>query len=739
MTSLLTRVAATDLVPAILAPTAADVDLPADAKARAAAGTATPFTVDLERMVAYGHVAPWDRCIFAPRGAGCWMPPKDDDLSSSMQGEMELADGSRIACGVIPFQTNHAATHLTGPQAVDAMANTGVAFARVRYGKDRVGIYAAGPILPGVTYGDVVRVMAAAQSGDWRSLWPWMENEGRFRFTGSIAVNLPALPMDRSIDVAETHRRFAVAASAPCDWTARTITVGTRQFMEVSMVAAAPKKTGTGSRQLDRDEVKPPAASPRPTLGGDRAQELNPPKAPPAPTLPGDRAHEIAAKTKPAPAKPKTPVSSPSGHTVKKGDTLTALAQKLLGDAKRWRELYDANKDLIGKNPNLIKPGQKLKLPGAAKPAEKAPAAGAPAATDWAAQQKAVTADARTKREAIYAQFKSQFDALKTDTSPNKGEKRTQLYAQRSGQLKALRDETAAKRQQIRDKRAASKKTTGRTSAMDDITTPAAEAEATVEAVMPQPGQTVTLDDGTTGVVLMIGDDHGDPVVILDDGRTIQADEIATTDEAAPAAVSAAVSAAAHACSCGAKTAAPDPAAGIDAGMGDPGADPGMDSGATDTAAGIQAILARLDGIDAKLDAIDGYAAMAALPAEAARIAAIDDELADMDAHVASLVITVEEAPQFRHDDIVSLPDGSTGWVTYGEPTQALGGELMVRVCTDIGAREDCAANTVLVPVSQLQATGQVREREWVDDDAAIVITATPPSTPTPTPEMADA
>lgn len=50
-------------------------------------------------------------------------------------------------------------------------------------------------------------------------------------------------------------------------------------------------------------------------------------------------------------------------YTVKPGDTLSAIAEKFYGDAKRWPEIYEANKDVIGDNPNLIKPGQELKIP----------------------------------------------------------------------------------------------------------------------------------------------------------------------------------------------------------------------------------------------------------------------------------------------------------------------------------------------------------------------------------------
>jgi len=50
-------------------------------------------------------------------------------------------------------------------------------------------------------------------------------------------------------------------------------------------------------------------------------------------------------------------------HTVESGDSLWAIAEAELGDGKRWKEIYELNKDVIGDNPDLIKPGQELKLP----------------------------------------------------------------------------------------------------------------------------------------------------------------------------------------------------------------------------------------------------------------------------------------------------------------------------------------------------------------------------------------
>ena len=50
-------------------------------------------------------------------------------------------------------------------------------------------------------------------------------------------------------------------------------------------------------------------------------------------------------------------------YTVDSGDNLSTIAEQELGDANRWREIYELNKDVIGENPDLIQPGMELKLP----------------------------------------------------------------------------------------------------------------------------------------------------------------------------------------------------------------------------------------------------------------------------------------------------------------------------------------------------------------------------------------
>lgn len=55
----------------------------------------------------------------------------------------------------------------------------------------------------------------------------------------------------------------------------------------------------------------------------------------------------------------------PGQYTVRTGDYLIAIAARVYGDSSRWREIYEANRALIGPNPNVIQPGQTLVIPNA--------------------------------------------------------------------------------------------------------------------------------------------------------------------------------------------------------------------------------------------------------------------------------------------------------------------------------------------------------------------------------------
>jgi nucleoid-associated protein YgaU len=51
------------------------------------------------------------------------------------------------------------------------------------------------------------------------------------------------------------------------------------------------------------------------------------------------------------------------GHyTVKSGDSLSKIAKHIYGEAGNYNKIFEANRDIL-QNPDLIKPGQVLKIP----------------------------------------------------------------------------------------------------------------------------------------------------------------------------------------------------------------------------------------------------------------------------------------------------------------------------------------------------------------------------------------
>ncbi len=52
-------------------------------------------------------------------------------------------------------------------------------------------------------------------------------------------------------------------------------------------------------------------------------------------------------------------------YTVVPGDNLSKIAKHFYGHANDWHRIFDANRDQIS-NPDLIKPGQVLKIPSKA-------------------------------------------------------------------------------------------------------------------------------------------------------------------------------------------------------------------------------------------------------------------------------------------------------------------------------------------------------------------------------------
>jgi len=66
------------------------------------------------------------------------------------------------------------------------------------------------------------------------------------------------------------------------------------------------------------------------------------------------RVDDRISVTKPAP--------EATFYTVKRGDSLSKIAKKMYGDAKLYKKIFEANQPML-KDPNMIYPGQSLRIP----------------------------------------------------------------------------------------------------------------------------------------------------------------------------------------------------------------------------------------------------------------------------------------------------------------------------------------------------------------------------------------
>jgi hypothetical protein len=88
------------------------------------------------------------------------------------------------------------------------------------------------------------------------------------------------------------------------------------------------------------------------------ANPANIPKPATAPTVTPTPAPRPAPAPAPAPAPPAPPAART--YVVQPGDSLSRIAARYWEPWITWQSIYNANKGVIGGNPNLIRPGQRL-------------------------------------------------------------------------------------------------------------------------------------------------------------------------------------------------------------------------------------------------------------------------------------------------------------------------------------------------------------------------------------------
>lgn len=123
----------------------------------------------------------------------------------------------------------------------------------------------------------------------------------------------------------------------------------------IGALGPTPQSTPTPAVSDGHTTAPPPVTKPSPTAPPAPAPTPAPKPAPkPAPT----------PKPTPAPKPAPTPAPQRRTHVVVRGDTLSNIARRYYnGNANRWRDIYNANRTVIGANPNLIFPGQTLLIP----------------------------------------------------------------------------------------------------------------------------------------------------------------------------------------------------------------------------------------------------------------------------------------------------------------------------------------------------------------------------------------
>ena len=149
-----------------------------------------------------------------------------------------------------------------------------------------------------------------------------------------------------------------------------------------SFVKSAGRLLGIGGHDAVQDESKPPPATPAADAVRAEIERLGLPTGGLSVSMDGDKvkvtgdAPDQATREKIILAsgniagvasveeeiKAADAAKEPTFYTVKKGDTLSAIAKAQYGSANKYMKIFEANKPML-KDPDKIYPGQVLRIP----------------------------------------------------------------------------------------------------------------------------------------------------------------------------------------------------------------------------------------------------------------------------------------------------------------------------------------------------------------------------------------
>jgi tetratricopeptide (TPR) repeat protein len=90
---------------------------------------------------------------------------------------------------------------------------------------------------------------------------------------------------------------------------------------------------------------------------------LNPSPLTPVRSAPEPTVRSLPPTRPPGTATPNQPAVGGRRHTVQHGDTLSVISQRYYGTKSRWREIYNANRDLLKTENDTLVLGMELKIP----------------------------------------------------------------------------------------------------------------------------------------------------------------------------------------------------------------------------------------------------------------------------------------------------------------------------------------------------------------------------------------